>query len=88
MQDEHDSQRRRAYERRKWRQVAGHFAMGAAFGAVFAIVLLIGDYFGISRAIDSSEAPTVVRIILVVGMAGSFAFCAAITGFLFLVHED
>jgi len=79
---------RRTYERRKWRQVAWHFAMGAVLGAGFAVVLLIGNYFGLARVIDTSEAPTLVRIIFVVGMAGSFAFLTAITGFLFLLHED
>ncbi|MGO3931275.1 hypothetical protein NP284_23540 [Rhodopseudomonas pseudopalustris] len=79
---------RREYERRKWRQIAGHFAMGAVFGAVFALVLLAGNYFGISNVIATSEAPLVVQIVFVAGMGGSFAFCAAITGFLFLVHED
>ncbi|ABD07161.1 conserved hypothetical protein [Rhodopseudomonas palustris HaA2] len=79
---------RNAYERRKWRQVAGHFAMGAVFGALFAIVLLLGNYFGLAKVIDTSEAPMLIRAVLVVGIAGSFAFLAAITGFLFLVHED
>ncbi|RJF78849.1 hypothetical protein [Rhodopseudomonas palustris] len=79
---------RRVYERRKWRQVAGHFVMGAVFGAGFAIILLIGNYFGLAKVIDTSEAPMLIRVVLVVGIAGSFAFCAAITGFLFLVHED
>jgi hypothetical protein len=80
--------RRREYERRKWRQVAGHFGMGAVLGAVFALVVLFKNYFGLASVIDTSEAPTLVRMIFVVGVAGSFAFCAAITGFLFLVHED
>ncbi|MCD0415836.1 hypothetical protein LOC51_01295 [Rubrivivax sp. JA1024] len=79
---------KRDYERRKWRQVAGHFGMGAAFGALFAAIVLYNNYFGLSGVIDTSEAPTLVRIIFVVGVAGSFAFMAAITGFLFLVHED
>ncbi|NEV80443.1 hypothetical protein DYI24_25730 [Rhodopseudomonas sp. BR0C11] len=80
----HDSD----YERRKWRQVAGHFGMGAAFGALFAGLVLFNNYFGLSSVIATSEAPILVRIIFVVGVAGSFAFMAAITGFLFLVHED
>ena len=83
-----DDRHKRDYERRKWLQVAGHFAMGAVFGAVFAAIVLYKNYFGISTVIDTSEAPLMVRVIFVVGMAGSFAFCAAITGFLFLVHED
>jgi hypothetical protein len=80
--------KRRAYERRKWRQVAGHFVMGAVFGAGFAGVLLFKNYFGLATAIATSEAPNTVRAVLVIGMAGSFAFCAAITGFLFLLAED
>ncbi|QLH72120.1 hypothetical protein [Rhodopseudomonas palustris] len=76
------------HERRKWRQVAGHFGMGAAFGALFAGIVLFNNYFGLSSVIATSEAPILVRIIFVVGVAGSFAFMAAITGFLFLVHED
>lgn len=76
------------YERRKWRQVAAHFGMGAAFGALFAAIVLYNNYFGLSGVIATSEEPTLVRIIFVVGVSGSFAFMAAITGFLFLVHED
>ncbi|WP_022723711.1 hypothetical protein [Rhodopseudomonas sp. B29] len=80
--------RRRDYERKKWLQVAGHFGMGAVFGAVFAGIVLFQNYFGLSTVIATSEAPTLVRVVFVVGVSGSFAFLAAITGFLFLVHED
>mgnify|MGYP003704790369 CR=1 FL=1 len=66
MRDDRD---KRDYERRKWRQVAGHFGMGAAVGAVFAAIVLFKNFFGISTVIDTSEAPLVVRIIFVVGMA-------------------
>jgi hypothetical protein len=83
-----DDRQKRDYERRKWLQVAGHFGMGAAFGAVFALIVLYKNYFGLAGVIDTSEAPMLVRTIFVVGMAGSFAFLSAITGFLFLVHED
>lgn len=80
--------RRRDYERKKWLQVAAHFGMGAVFGAIFAAIVLFQNYFGLSTVIATSEAPTLVRVVFVVGVAGSFAFLAAITGFLFLVHEE
>ena len=62
--------------------------MGALFGAGFAVILLVGNYSGLAKVIATSESPMLIRIVLVAGIAGSFAFCAAITGFLFLVHED
>jgi len=83
-----DDRQKRDDERRKWLQVAGHFGMGAVFGAVFALIVLFQNFFGLASVINTSESPMLVRIIFVFGMAGSFAFMAAITGFLFLVHED
>lgn len=76
------------FERSKWRQVAGHFGMGAVLGASLALVVLFKNSFGISDAIAGSESPAVVRIVFIAGIANAFAFCAAITGFLFLVAED
>lgn len=80
--------RHQDFERSKWRQVAGHFGMGAVLGASLAVVVLFKNSFGITDAIAGSEAPTVVRIAFIVGVANTFAFCAAITGFLFLLAED
>jgi hypothetical protein len=80
--------RDRDFERGMWRRVAGHFGMGAVLGAGFALIVLYKNSFGIAGAIAGSEAPTVVRIAFVAGVANAFAFCAAITGFLFLLAED
>jgi hypothetical protein len=83
-------QERRASEmdRRLLRQLAGNLGMGAALGAAFALSLLLTDAHGISAAIAGSEAPLIMRVIFVVGLAAHFGFCAALTAFLMLVSED
>jgi uncharacterized membrane protein len=85
-----NQQERRAteMERRLLRQLAANLGMGAALGAGFALWLLLSDAHGISSAIAGSEAPTIMRLIFVVGLAAHFGFCAALTAFLMLVSDD
>jgi hypothetical protein len=75
-------------ERELFRQVACHFAMGAALGALFIASLLVLNVQNILDVVRSSTSPIVVTVILVTGASVYFAFGAAITGFHFLIVDD
>jgi hypothetical protein len=75
-------------ERRLPRHLAGNFAMGATLGACLAFSLLLANAHGLSSAINGSEAPGIVRVVFVVGLAAYLGFGAALTAFLMLVSDD
>lgn len=81
-------QRARDQERRTALRLAGQFALGAALGAVFAMLLLWRDSFGLSDLIASSEAPRTLQLLFVIGIAFHFALGAALTAFLMLASDD
>jgi hypothetical protein len=74
-------------QRRLLRQLAGHLAMGASLGALFALWLLGTNFQHIFDVIAGSEAPLVMHAVFVLGLAAHFAFGAALTAFLFIVSE-
>jgi len=81
-------QRARDQERRLARQLAGHFAMGAVLGMLFAAVLLWRNSFGLSDLIATTEAPRLLQMLFVIGVAFHVALGAALTAFLMLTADD
>jgi hypothetical protein len=75
-------------ERQLFRQVALHFAMGAALGALFIASLLVLNVQNMSDIVLRSTSPLLATVILVTGGAVYFAFGAAITGFHFLIMDE
>ncbi len=75
-------------ERELFRQVALHFAMGAALGALFIASLLVLNVQNIMNVVWGSPSPAVATAILVTGASVYFAFGAAITGFHFMITGE
>ena len=75
-------------DRQLFRYVALQFAMGAALGLVFAIVLLTLNLQQVRDLVLNNPAPATNLVILTLGCCAYFAFGAAITGFHFLVASD
>jgi hypothetical protein len=69
------------------RQLAGHLMMGASLGALLAVWMLQTNFQRIFDVIAGSEMPVLMHAIFVIGLAGYFAFGAALTAFLFIVSD-
>jgi hypothetical protein len=68
--------------------LAGHAAMGIAFGLAFAFVLTLIDTLGVMALIDHSADPKTTMIVFVGSFALAFAVGATLTGFVFMVMEE
>lgn len=68
--------------------VAFHLMMGAALGAIFAVLLLAVDAQHLLHVILHGSAPTQTLIVFVSFIAMYFGFGAAITGFHFVISDD
>jgi len=61
-------------------EVAGHMAMGIAFGLGFAFVLTHVPQLGIAAYIDHSAAPQGVMLMFIVTCVTTFGIGATMTG--------
>lgn len=75
-------------DRQLFRRLLPHGAIGAALGAAFATVFLMGNMRQSLDLVQSSVAPLTTMIILIVACCAYFAFGAAITGFHFILMEN
>ncbi len=73
-------------DRQLFTQVAWHFAMGAALGAIFITVLLILNVQHLFDTVMNSSSPVTCLIALGLGVSAQFAFGAAITGFHLIIE--
>jgi len=62
--------------------------MGAALGAILAVLLLAVDAQHLLHIILHGTAPTLTLIVFVSFISMYFAFGAAITGFHFVIMDD
>ena len=75
-------------DRKLLQEVAFHLMMGAALGAIFAILLLAFDAQHLLHVILHGTAPTPTLIVFVSFLSMYFGFGAAITGFHFVISDD
>ena len=73
-------------DRKLLQEVAFHLMMGAALGAIFAILLLAFDAQHLLHVILHGTAPTLIVFVSFISMY--FGFGAAITGFHFVISDD
>jgi hypothetical protein len=75
-------------DRKLLQAVTFHLVMGAALGAIFAVLLLAVDAQHLLHVILHSTAPTQTLIVFVSFISMYFGFGAAITGFHFVISEN
>jgi len=75
-------------DRKLFGELALHLLMGAAMGAILAVLLLAVDAQHLLRIIRHGSAPNATLIVFVAFISMYFAFGAAITGFHFVIMED
>ena len=75
-------------DRKLLQELAFHLVMGAALGAIFAIMLLVVDAQPLLHVILHGTAPTLTLIVFVSFISMYFGFGAAITGFHFVISDD
>jgi hypothetical protein len=75
-------------DRKLFGELALHLLMGAALGAILAILLLAVDAQHLLKIIRHGSAPMLTLIVFVAFISMYFAFGAAITGFHFVIMED
>jgi hypothetical protein len=75
-------------DRKLLQAVALQLMMGAALGAIFAVLLLAVDAQHLLHVILHGTAPTQTLIVFVSFISMYFGFGAAITGFHFVIMED
>jgi hypothetical protein len=74
-------------DRRLFQELALHALMGAALGAILAIMLLVVDAQHLQQIILRGTAPTLTLIVFVSFISMYFAFGAGITGLHFVIME-
>ena len=75
-------------DKKLFRELAVHLLMGAALGAIFAVLLLAIDAQHLLLASLHGTAPTLTLIIFVSVISMYFAFGAVITGFHFVISDN
>jgi hypothetical protein len=75
-------------DRKLFGELALHLVMGAALGAILAVLLLAVDAQHLLRIILHGSAPTLTLIVFVAFICMYFAFGAAITGFHFVIMDE
>ena len=74
-------------DRKLFGELALHVLMGAALGAILAVLLLAFDAQHLLRIIWHGTAPTLTLVVFVAFISMYFAFGAAITGFHFVIMD-
>ena len=75
-------------DRKLLQELAFHVLMGAALGAILAVMLLVVDAQHLLQIILAGTAPTLTLIVFVSFISMYFAFGAGITGLHFAIMED